>query len=267
MDFHPVAEIFPLITGEAFKALKTDIAANGLHEPLWTWQGKIIDGRNRWRVCEELGITPPLREWEGKGSLVGFVLSLNLHRRHLDASQRAMAAANALPHLEEEAKERMKEGGKKAGRGRPRKAEAGRTEIPHVASTAEFPQLEKEEEATDKGKEFFPYPNSTPSNGEARDHAADLFHTNPRYVSDAKRIKTEAPALAEQVAQGTLTIPQAKKQLPKKPGKGKKKQAWSVHDDMQKIQRLIDKLRPNWQTQRDKDAMIAFFKSTVNEVY
>src|SRR5262249_26117273 len=35
-----------------------------------------------------------------------------------------------------------------------------------------------------------------------RDHAAELFHTNPRYVSDAKRIKAEAPELAEQVALG-----------------------------------------------------------------
>jgi hypothetical protein len=37
--------------------------------------------------------TPLHRQWKGKGSLPEFVLSLNLHPRHLDESQRAMVAA------------------------------------------------------------------------------------------------------------------------------------------------------------------------------
>ncbi len=39
-----------------------------------------------------LGINPTYRKWNGKGSLVSFVVSLNLHRRHLDASQHAQVA-------------------------------------------------------------------------------------------------------------------------------------------------------------------------------
>jgi len=65
----------------------------GLREPIWVYQGKIIDGRNRFRACQETKTEPRFREWDGQGSLVSFVVSLNLHRRHLDESQRSMVAA------------------------------------------------------------------------------------------------------------------------------------------------------------------------------
>jgi len=48
---------------------------------------------HRWIACQQLGISPQLKEWNGSGSLVEFVVSLNLHRRHLNESQRAMVAA------------------------------------------------------------------------------------------------------------------------------------------------------------------------------
>jgi len=51
------------------------------------------------------------------------------------------------------------------------------------------------------------------SQAEAREKAAELAGTNPHYVSDAKRIKEEAPELAERVKSGEVTIPAAKKEL------------------------------------------------------
>jgi hypothetical protein len=106
-EVHEVARIFPPMSDPEFNDLKSDIAKNGLREPLWIYQGKIIDGRNRLRACTELGITPATREWNGEGTLLDFVVSLNLHRRHLNETQRAMVAARLKPSFEKAAKERL----------------------------------------------------------------------------------------------------------------------------------------------------------------
>jgi len=92
MEFHPTASIFPLMEGEEFTSLCQDIASNGLIEPIWTYQGLILDGRNRYRACQASGIEPVFRQYPG-GDPLGFVISQNLHRRHLNESQRAMIAA------------------------------------------------------------------------------------------------------------------------------------------------------------------------------
>lgn len=75
--------------------LAEDIRKNGLREPIWLHRdGRIIDGRNRYRACELARVPVASRTYEGDDAdLVRFVVSLNLHRRHLDESQRAMVAA------------------------------------------------------------------------------------------------------------------------------------------------------------------------------
>jgi hypothetical protein len=106
-EYHPVALLFPMMSEETFKELRTDIETHGQLSPIWIHEGQIIDGRNRYRACLDLGIKPQFREWDGRGSLVNFVLSLNLKRRHLTTTQRAMVAFHMLPLLEAEAKERQ----------------------------------------------------------------------------------------------------------------------------------------------------------------
>lgn len=93
IEFHPLADLFPLLDGAAFNELVADIKANGLKVPITTHGGKIVDGRNRYRACLAADVDPHYRVWDGNGTLLGFVISMNLCRRHLDESQRAMVAA------------------------------------------------------------------------------------------------------------------------------------------------------------------------------
>jgi cell division protein FtsB len=181
LPFHEVANLFPLLEGAEFEALKADIAEHGQREPVWTYQGKVIDGRNRCRACEALGVRPKTREWDGKGSLVSFVLSLNLHRRHLTGSQLATVAVALLPLLEAEAKDRQREGGKRAGRGRPEK---GRQKLAEPVA-----------------------------DGRAAQQAAQLVGTNRLYVTVARRLEAEAPDLFERVKAGDLAVMQARLEL------------------------------------------------------
>lgn len=91
-EFHPLANIFPLIEGQPFDDLVADVKKNGVREPIWMYQHQILDGRNRYRAAKQAGRDVEIRSYDGDDA-VSFVISLNLHRRHLNESQRAAVAA------------------------------------------------------------------------------------------------------------------------------------------------------------------------------
>ena len=79
-------------------ALVADIRANGVHDPIDLYQGKILDGRNRHRAAVAAEFELEKRHFrhfhpEIYGDPLAYVISKNLSRRHLDESQRAMVAA------------------------------------------------------------------------------------------------------------------------------------------------------------------------------
>jgi hypothetical protein len=93
LEFHPLADLFPLMAESSpeFKALVEDVREHGVREPIRLHEGKILDGRNRYRAALEAGVA--IQSWmfiELKSSedpLVT-VASLNFHRRHLTTEQR-----------------------------------------------------------------------------------------------------------------------------------------------------------------------------------
>ena len=122
MQYHKFANLFPLIEGDEFEQLKQDIQKNGQLEPVWLYEGQILDGRNRYRACSSLGIEAETREYEGDEPL-SFVLSLNLHRRHLSASQKAILTLEVLPLFEARAKERQVDAGRLFGENHPQEVQ------------------------------------------------------------------------------------------------------------------------------------------------
>lgn len=172
---HEAADLFPMLGEEELGKLAADIEINGLRNPIVLYRGEILDGRNRLKACELVDVEPRFEEYEGADP-VAFVISTNLHRRHLSPAQLVAISLEALPMFEAEALERYQE-----GVGRPSKS----GEI--------FPQIKEAEREP-----------------RARDKAAETFGVNPRYVSDGKRIKAEAPELIELMKADAINVPQAK---------------------------------------------------------
>ena len=94
LPWHPLANLFPLIEGEAFADLVADVREHGLREAIIIHDGMILDGRNRARACEDAECPPRYEPFAGKDEdALALVLSKNLTRRHLNDGQRAYIAA------------------------------------------------------------------------------------------------------------------------------------------------------------------------------
>ena len=92
---HEAVFIMPKMKAQDYEDLKSDISKNGLQIPILRYQGKILDGRHRLQACNELGITPHFSDLPeaANDSPEQIVISLNLHRRHLSETERAMIGA------------------------------------------------------------------------------------------------------------------------------------------------------------------------------
>jgi N6-adenosine-specific RNA methylase IME4 len=187
LNVHPLANLFPKMNPEEYVGLKADIQIHGLREPIWLYEGQIIDGANRYRACLELGIEPRFRTWEGEqDSLVNFILSINLHRRHLDSGQKAAIAVDMLPLLEAEALARKKALCRDAAR---------KTPSPET--------IEREGQKIDALAD--PH-----NSGKAAKLAADWVGTNRQYVAEAKQIKLSAPEVFQDLHAGKVSMQDAK---------------------------------------------------------
>lgn len=109
MKVHPAAELFPMLGERELAALAADIRENGQLHPIVVWDGVVVDGRNRLRACELAGVDPVFaeRSFASEWECASFVASVNIARRHLSDSQRAMVGAELEKRFAPAARERQ----------------------------------------------------------------------------------------------------------------------------------------------------------------
>lgn len=94
--FHPASRIVPMRPSKEFSDLVSNIRENGLREAIVCHRdGRILDGRSRYRACVECGVVPRFVTYEGAdSSLLEYVIARNLLTRNWSDSQRAIVAAS-----------------------------------------------------------------------------------------------------------------------------------------------------------------------------
>jgi len=85
---HHIAGLLPKLARDEFEALVSDIEAHGQNDAIVLYEGMILDGRHRYWACQKLGIEPKLRDLDPDVDPAAFVVSANIHRRHMSREQR-----------------------------------------------------------------------------------------------------------------------------------------------------------------------------------
>lgn len=187
MEFHEFANIFPMMGEAELDSLRRDIQENGIREPVWLFEDKILDGRNRWMACLTSGVKPPTKTFVGsREEALSFVRSENLERRHLTGGQATMCGLEfeeLFAKLKAKAAEEQRKGGQEAGRGRPKQ----------VTQLVEKPNA-KNDKSTDA-------------------KLAEIVGTNRTYIADGRKVKAADPELAAKVKAGEVSLKRAAKQV------------------------------------------------------
>ncbi|MEK6280287.1 MAG: hypothetical protein AABN95_08010 [Acidobacteriota bacterium] len=212
---HPLSSVLPMMGQMEIREMAADMQANGLRSEIVLLDGKILDGRNRYRACKIGGITPRFRDFNGEGDPLSFIVSANVKRRHLTTSQRALVAAKianlpsgitktrsailpTLPKTETDAAEELsvsprsvrtaKEVLRNAPKQEVEKVERGEKTVTTVARETKAAKAKIEEKEKHFDKTGYPIPESVLGDW---DRASELGRKWLRAISDLRsEIKT-----------------------------------------------------------------------------
>lgn len=189
--------IFPEAKQEDYERLRQDIADNGFDasQPIVIYQGDILDGWNRQKACDELGVNPVYETFKGSDEeAIAFMMRTN-KRRNLNSGQWSCIAVEAEELIEAIRKDVERHGLAKRT-GRPKKETAAQRAIQAIDEIEKSPQKIVE---TSRDKR------------ETAHKTAELFNTNRTYVNQATKLKTQAPEVFEQVKAGKMRMTDATK--------------------------------------------------------
>lgn len=186
--------IFPEAKAEDYQRLRQDIEANGYDEkqPIMLYQGDILDGCNRQKACDDLGIAARYQHFVGDDiEAIAYMMRTN-KRRNINSGQWATIAVESDELIAKV-------------RARVEKDRRSQQKVSRAATEA----AKKSGEVV--GKKISPQPLSGKEEDKSAHKAAKLFNTNRTYVNQATKLRTEAPKVFEQVKAGTMRMTDAAK--------------------------------------------------------
>ena len=104
MEYHLYCLLVPQGTQQMISDLADSIAEVGLQEEIVTYEGRILDGRNRYLACKQAGVEPIFVEFNPNqhgDNPLQFVINKNFHRRHLTDHQRTVIAQQVWQKMKE----------------------------------------------------------------------------------------------------------------------------------------------------------------------
>lgn len=107
-------DILPPLSTEEYAELEKSVKEKGVLSPILTWNGYIVDGHNRYAICQNNGITIfEVKEMQfgSKDEVLEWILSHQLGRRNLNDFQRNEVALKYEKVIADRMRERMSEGG------------------------------------------------------------------------------------------------------------------------------------------------------------
>lgn len=101
--------LIPPLSDDEYERLEKSILAEGVRNPIVTWNGTIIDGHNRYRICDEHGIECPHveREFESRDAAKIWIIENQFGRRNLSKYDRSVLALQLEPLYAAEAKRKQ----------------------------------------------------------------------------------------------------------------------------------------------------------------
>ena len=226
--------LYPEIQGDEYQSLKNSIQERYYKIfPIITYEDKILDGWNRYRICIELNIDPEIKQFQGtRQEALEFIIRSN-ERRDLTVGQRACLAMEYKPLIEEDAKKR-----ELSGKGIDGSGGRGNKKNP----VEKIPQ----------GLE-----------GKSRDSAGQKFQVNAHYVDDVKKIREDAPELYQEIKAGNKNINEVKKEIRVKKENEKKVEKQNTPGFVATKKYQIIYADPPWQYDKDE----AYFGQDVEKHY
>lgn len=195
--------IFPEMNKGEFDMLVRDIQLNGFDhsQPIYLYEGDILDGWNRFRACNELKIRPVYANFEG-GDLeaISFVMRTN-KRRNLTSSQWAVIAIKSGEIIETIKKEVALQKSNKM------------TEVLFGNTNAEKRDVQKVEQLVSDKVVYEGSQTPKESSKRTIEIVAELFNTNKQYIADATLIKELKPDALVDIEEGRKTIKDVKREI------------------------------------------------------